>query len=125
MNSTDRRPFFLNPLLIRLPITGIVSIGHRLTGIVLFLGLPAAIYLLDLSLSDPAGFAQVSHWFTAWPLRLITALLVWFLAHHMAAGVRVLLMDIEIGVRLPTARRSAVIVAVGGLAVLLLGVVWA
>lgn len=117
MNSHDPRPFFLNPLLIRLPLTGIVSIGHRIAGIVLFLALPLGIYLLDHSLNSPEGFAEVGAWLGGWPLRLLTLLLVWLFAHHLAAGIRVLLMDIEIGVQMTTARRSALAVILGAIAV--------
>lgn len=122
MNHDQPRPFFLNPLRISLPLTGLVSIGHRIAGAVLFLALPLAIYLLDLSLSGPAGFAQVSAWFAGWPLRLMTVLLLWFFMHHLAAGVRLLLMDAEIGVALPSARRSAYLVMATALAALALGV---
>ena len=40
-------------------------------------------------------------------LRLASALLVWSLLHHLIAGLRFLLIDIHIGVGLPTARLTA------------------
>jgi succinate dehydrogenase / fumarate reductase cytochrome b subunit len=44
------RPRFLNLWQIRLPITGVVSILHRLSGIFLVLLFPFLLYLLQLSL---------------------------------------------------------------------------
>ena len=45
---------------------------------------------------------------------------VWALTHHLLAGVRHLLSDIDLGSRLPVARRSAWAVNGAGLAVALL-----
>jgi len=47
---------------------------------------------------------------------------IWALAHHLLAGTRHPLSDIDIGSLLPVARRSAWIVNVGGVAVALLAV---
>lgn len=44
---------------------------------------------------------------------------VWALAHHLLAGVRHLLSDIDVGSRLPAARRSAWAVNGAGLAIAL------
>jgi succinate dehydrogenase / fumarate reductase cytochrome b subunit len=41
------------------------------------------------------------------------------LAHHVLAGIRHLLSDVDIGSQLPAARRSAWIVNVGGVALAL------
>ena len=58
MTTTTRRPVHLNLFKIKLPIAGIMSIIHRATGMFMFVALPYLIYLLDLSLSGPAGFAE-------------------------------------------------------------------
>lgn len=124
MNDHDVRPYFLNLLKIRLPITGLVSIAHRVAGMLLFLLLPFAIYLLDLSLTDPSGYEQVVHWLSGAPLRLVAVLALGLFVHHLAAGLRVLLLDMEVGVQLPVARRSALLVLVSVAAALLLGWDW-
>jgi len=51
--------------------------------------------------------------------RVVAVLFVWVLAHHLLAGIRHLLSDIDIGSQLPFARRSTWIVNVGGAAVAL------
>lgn len=52
--------------------------------------------------------------------KLLALVFIWALAHHLFAGVRHLLSDVDIGSRLTVARRSAWIVNIGGLAVALL-----
>ena len=57
-----RRPVFLNLLVIRLPVTGWVSILHRLSGALLFLAFPLGVWALSVSLSGEAGFRLVADW---------------------------------------------------------------
>ena len=50
-NSMSRpRPKYLNLLQIRLPIPGLVSILHRVSGAVLFLFIPFLLVLFELTL---------------------------------------------------------------------------
>ncbi len=103
-----KRPVFLNLLQIRLPLMGWVSIAHRLTGVMLFLLLPLPLWLWQQSLNSVADFAQVGHWLEAWPLRLLLLLMLWWFLHHLFAGIRFLLLDMEIGASLKVARGSAI-----------------
>ena len=52
MATTAKRPVFLNLIAIRLPVAGVMSIVHRITGVLMTLAVPALIYLLDLSLGS-------------------------------------------------------------------------
>ncbi|MBK9607429.1 MAG: succinate dehydrogenase, cytochrome b556 subunit [Betaproteobacteria bacterium] len=106
--------------MIRLPVGALTSVAHRVTGIFLALAVPAGIYLLDLSLQGPESYAQVVGYFDKLAFRVASIFLVWVLAHHLLAGIRHLLSDLDIGSRLPVARRSAWIVNLGGVAVALL-----
>jgi succinate dehydrogenase / fumarate reductase cytochrome b subunit len=118
--SKRRRPVFFNPLQIQMPVGALTSIAHRVTGILLVLSIPFSVYLLDLSLQGPLGYAQVGAWFESFAFRATMIVLVWALAHHLLAGIRHLLSDIDVGSKLPAARRSAWIVNLGGLTVALL-----
>ncbi len=122
MGLRTSRPVFLDLLKIRLPVTGVASVAHRAAGILLFLAIPFAVYLFHLSLHDAAGFATARHVAQSWPARLAALVLVWALAHHLAAGLRLLLIDADVGVGRGPARYSAMAVIAIGLAVLLLGV---
>ncbi len=116
------RPTFLNLALIQLPVGALTSITHRITGILLVLGVPCGVYLLDLSLRGEESYAKVITLLGYWPVRMTLLLLAWGLAHHAFAGIRHLLMDIDVGSALTWARRSAWLVNVGALAVFLLAV---
>lgn len=115
-----RRPVFFNLTQIQMPVGALTSITHRVSGILLALGLPFSIYLLDLSLQSPQSYARLLHLFDQWTFKAAAIVFIWALAHHLLAGVRHLLSDIDIGSLLPAARRSAWIVNVGGIAVALL-----
>jgi len=73
----------------------------------LFLALPFAVYLLDLSIESEATFAEIQQILNQ-PIMLIAQVLIlWSLAHHFFAGIRFLLIDAEIGVEKSQARTGA------------------
>lgn len=123
MKYGDAAPRFLNLLRIALPVTAVLSIGHRITGVLLSLAIPGMIYLLGLSLSGPAAFERAAHAFDAEGVRVACALAVWAFAHHAFAGVRFLLLDLRVGIDRPTARASAWAVNLGGIAMLFLALI--
>ncbi len=101
---TDNRPVYLNLIKIRLPLAGIVSFAHRISGVLLFLFLPFSVYLLDMSVQSEESFSAVKQLLNQ-PLMLAVQMLVlWSIAHHFFAGIRFLLIDAEIGVEKSQAR---------------------
>ena len=92
------RPVYLNLFKIRLPVTGIVSLAHRVSGVLLFLAIPFLIYLVDLSIESPEGYKSAIDWLQNPVVMFIQLVLVWSLAHHFFAGLRFLLLDFDIGV---------------------------
>lgn len=124
--SLPRRPVFLDPLKIRLPVTATVSLAHRISGLLLALALPFLVWALSLSLRDGAGYERLRA-ALAGPLpRLALVVLAWGLAHHSAAGVRHMLFDAGIGTTWTAARQSAWAVHAFALVVALLaaGALW-
>ncbi len=107
MNKKDHRPKYLNLLKIRLPITGVASINHRLSGLILFLSIPISLYLFQLSLSGKSGYAEMLAWLSSPLIKLGLILLTWSFVHHLLAGFRFLLIDQNIGISLLAARKSA------------------
>ena len=125
MTVQDTRPFFLNLLKIRLPIPGIVSIFHRISGMFLFLAIPCFVYLLDLSLQGEQGFHQATDLLSMPVVKLILLILTWSLVHHFFAGIRFLLTDFDIGLSKGQSIKTAwlvIIAEVVTLALILLGV---
>ncbi len=110
----SERPVFLNLLRIHLPVTGWVSILHRLSGALLFLAVPFGVWGLTLSLSGEAGFRRMAEW-TGHPLgKLALSILAWAFAHHLFAGLRHLALDAHWGLDLRHARRSSIAVLLAG-----------
>ena len=118
MTQKTRRPVFLDLTRIHLPVTAVLSITHRLSGIVLFLLIPLLVYLFDLSLSSQQGFDRIMALFNHWAARLALAILLWGFVHHLLAGIRYLLIDINIAVNRESSRITAWCVIVGGVLVL-------
>jgi len=107
MPTTASRPRFLNLLLIRMPVGAVASIAHRISGIVIFLSIPLAAFLLDLSLQGPEGFARAAEILSYTPIRAVQIVIAWSIVQHILAGIRFLLIDMEIGVNKSSARTSA------------------
>jgi succinate dehydrogenase / fumarate reductase cytochrome b subunit len=114
------RPVFFNLLQIGLPVGALTSITHRVSGVLLVLGLPLVVYLLDVSLEGPEGYARVAGLFGEPLVKACAVAFAWALSHHALAGIRHLLSDIDIGSELGDARRSAWLVNLGGVALALL-----
>ena len=122
----DGRPVFLNLFQIRLPIPGVVSIAHRISGVLLFLAIPVFLLLFQRSLQGEAGFSQTLTWLQSPLVMLMTLVVVWSLLHHWLAGIRYLFIDLDVGVERMAARRTAwvVLVLAPVLTLILLGVLW-
>lgn len=120
MRAVDGRPIFLDLLRIKQPVTAIVSITHRISGVLLFLATPALAYLFDLSLRDQAGFEAATRLLGAWWMLPLWLLLLWSVLHHLVAGIRFLLIDVHIGVARGPAVRSAWLVLASGIALAVL-----
>ncbi|TMH27941.1 MAG: succinate dehydrogenase, cytochrome b556 subunit [Betaproteobacteria bacterium] len=115
------RPKYLNlPAIlfeIRLPMPAWVSILHRVSGTLLFFPFAAwLLYLLDTTLASEQGFARVKDHYLQLPVvKLALIVFIWAYAHHFCAGIRFLLLDLNMGIELAPARRSATAVIVVGL----------
>jgi succinate dehydrogenase / fumarate reductase cytochrome b subunit len=86
----------------RLPVAGVVSILHRLSGVLMFLLMPFIIWMFDKSLSSEISFAKFRAafvsglWiFPGWFIKLVALALIWAYLHHFIAGLRHLWMDVS------------------------------
>ena len=118
MAAADRpvdkpRPVYLNLLAIRQPITAVVSILHRISGALLFaVGIPLVLWFLQVSLASADGFAAAMAPLATPFGKLVLLALAWSYIHHVLAGLRHLLLDLQIGIDLGPARSSAAAVLV-------------
>lgn len=88
----------------RLPPAGIVSILHRISGVVMFLLLPFVVWLFDTSVTSEVSYGKFSSIFVAgcadglvpgWTFKVLALGLIWAYLHHFIAGVRHLMMDLN------------------------------
>jgi succinate dehydrogenase / fumarate reductase cytochrome b subunit len=110
------RPVFFNLTQIQLPVGALTSIAHRVTGVVLAIGIPFGFYGLQLSLASAKSYERLMLIANTGLFKVFLVLFIWALSHHLLAGVRHLLMDIGVGSHLAAARRSAWSVNIGGVA---------
>ncbi|MDI9336183.1 MAG: succinate dehydrogenase, cytochrome b556 subunit, partial [Gammaproteobacteria bacterium] len=104
----------------KMPVTALVSILHRLSGIVLFLSLPGMIWLFEKSLMSEVSyqklqFSLINGWLPLWLMKLMLIALIWCFLHHLLAGVRYLLMDIHWLLQKQTAKLASRMVLILGL----------
>lgn len=118
---TRPRPVYLNLVRIRLPLPGIVSILHRVSGAALYLiGLPLLLYGVQCSLASQETFDSFRAALSNPLAKIVLIGLVWAYLHHFCAGIRFLLLDVHQGIELKPARLSSVIVLVVSLALTLI-----
>jgi len=123
MGNKNKRPIFLNLLRIRLPVTGVVSILHRVSGVLLVLLLPPALLLLDRSLAGPDAFEACRRLMTTLPAKVLWFVALWLFVQHFLNGIRHLLLDLDICIDRECARRSAWLALAGSvLAVVAFGI---
>ncbi len=86
----------------RLPAAGIVSILHRVSGVLMFVLMPFIIWMFDRSISSELSFAKFTSafnqglWiFPGWFIKLVVLALIWAYLHHFIAGLRHLWMDVS------------------------------
>ncbi|UIP29446.1 succinate dehydrogenase cytochrome b556 subunit [Photobacterium sp. TLY01] len=120
------RPVNLDLQTIRFPLTAISSILHRVSGVITFVSLAILLWLLNLSLSSPQGFAEAADIVDSFFVKFILWGVLTALFYHIVLGVRHLMMDMgyfeELESGTTSAKISFAIVAV--LSVFAGGLVW-
>lgn len=105
--KSQKRPVNLNIFTISMPVPAVASILHRISGIVLFLAIPYLLWILQRSLLSESDFLALHNLLVTPFNKLILLAIVAPFIYHFLAGIRHLLMDINIGVELKSGRFSA------------------
>lgn len=100
------RPVWFSPLQVWLPLNGVLSLLHRLSGVLLFLLLPFFLYLFGELLASQESYTSLTR-HPPFLLKMVVLLAAWAFVHHVLAGARLLLMDIGVATALDIARRTA------------------
>lgn len=100
----------------KLPPAAVVSILHRLSGIVMFVLMPFIIWMFDTSLTSEITYDQFASVFVGgvgflpgWFFKLVVLGLIWSYLHHFIAGLRHLWMDATHAVSKEFGRTSALV----------------
>ena len=113
------RPVNLDITTVRMPFTAVLSILHRITGIIIFLAVPFLIWLLQESLSSPIGYAKVDEILSGGFYRFAFFGVLWAFAYHIMAGIKHLLMDLGHGETIEGAKISSILLVIGNILVLI------
>jgi succinate dehydrogenase / fumarate reductase cytochrome b subunit len=122
----DKRPVNLDISTIKLPLAALASITHRISGVIVFVGIAILLYLFDQSLASPEGFAGVQALGANPFFKFVLWALLSALAYHMVAGVKHLVLDWGVGETKDGGPLGAqIVVGVSAVLIVLLGVwVW-
>ncbi len=115
-----KRPKYLTLYQIKLPLPGLVSILHRISGLMLFLALPLLLWMLQASLRSIETYTRLLAVLAHPLLKLMLLGLLWAFLHHFCAGLRYLSIDLDYGVKLAQARASSKAVLMLSLALTIL-----
>ena len=108
--NTDHRPVYIDLRKINLPVSALISITHRISGMyVFFITLPLMLALIYFSTESEDSFNDLSIFLKNY--KFILALIVLsfcILWYHILSGVRHLIMDAHIGESLLASKYSAI-----------------
>lgn len=119
-----KRPVNLDLSTIRQPITAIVSITHRISGVILLAGILVLIWMLDASLSSRESFQQLAELLTSPAVQVLVWAVLAALAYHLVMGVRHLIMDFGVGESLQGGRLGAKIALVVAILLIIAAAGW-
>ena len=110
--TANERPVYLSLTDPQWPITAIASIAHRITGVLLFIGIGYLLWVLDMALDSQAGFAAAEDVMQGFLPKLVLWGVLVMLWYHILAGVKHLFMDFHVGDSFEAASTSAWVVFV-------------
>ena len=108
--NTDHRPVYIDLRKINLPVSALISITHRLSGMyVFFITLPLMLALIYFSTESENSFNDLSLFLKNYKFILgLIVLSFCILWYHILSGVRHLIMDAHIGGSLLASKYSAI-----------------
>ena len=92
------KPVYINLFKIQLPLSALLSISHRVSGILIFfLVLPVSTYILNLLLASQDSFSSFVDVFNSSVfLRTFVLFNILIFEYHVIAGIRHMLMDFKL-----------------------------
>jgi succinate dehydrogenase / fumarate reductase, cytochrome b subunit len=103
----SQRPKYLDLYRIRLPLPALVSILHRISGTALFVFAWALLYLLQESVHSQESHLHFQALIGHWLVKMFLIGMLWSFLHHFCAGLRHVLLDIQVAGDLGPARATS------------------
>jgi len=110
--KNDHRPVNINLIKIKLPISALTSITHRLAGMyIFFITYPLSVFLFYISISSSESFINLTNMLiNSIYISTFVAFSYLVLWYHILTGVRHLIMDMHIGESLDASKYSSILV---------------
>lgn len=122
--ANTERPVNLDLTKFRFPPMALLSIAHRISGVILFLFLPYFIYMLHQSVISQAAFIMLQEAMRGFWMRLAMWIALSAALFHLISGIRHMIMDFGLWESERAGRCSAYTVFVLGFIVVILVGVW-
>lgn len=119
MTTNRPRPTAPHLQIYNLPLTALISISHRITGVLLAFGLIAAVGLLFVMAQGEGAYLAMQEMARFWLIKFIYWGFVFALFFHLCHGVRHLLWDVGAGFQPSDLTRYALIELVSAFALTL------
>lgn len=118
--ATHKRPTSPHLQVYKLPLTALVSISHRITGVINSVGALLLVFVLAMAASGADAFSTASAIMTSWFGTLVFLGFTATLYFHLCNGIRHLFWDAGYGLEVEVANKSArlTLVAAGVLTVI-------
>lgn len=118
----NNRPVNLDISTISFPITAIVSIAHRVSGLISLAGALVLLWMLSISLASEQSFNELKETLSSPAVTIVVWGILAALAYHCVAGIRHLIMDAGIGETLEGGRLGAkLVVAISAIVIVAMG----
>ncbi len=107
--TKNNRPLSPHLMIYRLPLTGIVSITHRMTGVILAMGLMVYVASFFIILQGSEAFSGLQSFLDTTLVRIGIWFFIYALFFHLCHGIRHLIWDVGAGFEKNNMDRNAII----------------
>lgn len=114
--DTQKQPLSPHLQIYRPQLTSVMSIMHRMTGILLTLGLLLVVYWLYALAEGETSYRHFQAFLMSRPGLLVLFILNWALFYHLTNGIRHLFWDLGLGLELLSSYLSGYFVAIAAFA---------
>lgn len=122
MNNSANRPLSPHLQVYKLPLTALLSITHRATGVALSVGTLVVVYWLTSLAAGPEAFESANGVLGSFLGKLVLFGWTWALFYHTCNGIRHMLWDVGVGLTKEGSNKSNKAVIAGSIVMTIL--VW-